>query len=134
MQPFFKISSKIEELSEKAMELSAASFAEIERTTEYNQLKMLSSFVQNGVSESHFVTSTGYGYDDRGRETLEQVFAQASALRTLSFATLLLAALIRSQPPFSACFVPATQCFPLQVCLTTQFIPLSVSAERAWVL
>lgn len=77
MQPFFKISSKIEELSEKAMELSAASFAEIERTTEYNQLKMLSSFVQNGVSESHFVTSTGYGYDDRGRETLEQVFAQA---------------------------------------------------------
>lgn len=77
MQPFFKISNKIEELSEKALELSAASFAEIERTTEYNQLKMLSAFVQNGVSESHFVTSTGYGYDDRGRETLEQVFAHA---------------------------------------------------------
>lgn len=74
---FFQISNKIKDLSEKAMELSSGSFAEIESNTEYNQLKMLSAFVQNGVSESHFVTSTGYGYDDRGREVLEKVFAQA---------------------------------------------------------
>lgn len=74
---FFQISDKIKDLSEKAMELSSGSFAEIESNTEYNQLKMLSAFVQNGVSESHFVTSTGYGYDDRGREVLEKVFAQA---------------------------------------------------------
>lgn len=74
---FFQISDKIKDLSEKAMELSSASFAEIESNTEYNQLKMLSAFVENGVSESHFVTSTGYGYDDRGREVLENVFAQA---------------------------------------------------------
>ena len=36
---------------------------------------MLHAFIKNGVSESHFAASTGYGYDDRGRETLEKVFA-----------------------------------------------------------
>ena len=49
----------------------------IEEMQEYNQQKMLAAFIHNGVSESHFVGSTGYGYDDRGRETLDAVFAMA---------------------------------------------------------
>ncbi|MDQ9870667.1 methionine gamma-lyase family protein, partial [Acinetobacter baumannii] len=34
------------------------------------------AFIDFGVSESHFTSSTGYGYDDRGRETLDKVWAQ----------------------------------------------------------
>lgn len=40
-----------------------------------NQAKVLEAFRQNKVSESHFAMSTGYGYDDLGRETLEKVYA-----------------------------------------------------------
>ena len=38
---------------------------------------MLSAFISSGVSESHFAASTGYGYGDRGREVLDQVYAKA---------------------------------------------------------
>ncbi len=38
---------------------------------------MLAAFIKNGVSESHFAASTGYGYGDRGREVLDRVFADA---------------------------------------------------------
>lgn len=44
--------------------------------TEYNQNKVLKAFIDCRVSESHFAGTTGYGYDDRGRETIERVFAQ----------------------------------------------------------
>ena len=37
---------------------------------------MLSAFIKNGVSESHFTATTGYGYGDRGREVLDEVLAQ----------------------------------------------------------
>lgn len=59
------------------MELAAPQFSQIEEATEYNQCKMLKAFIDHGVSESHFAPSTGYGYDDRGRETIDKVFAQA---------------------------------------------------------
>ena len=41
-----------------------------------SQLKVLSAFINNGVSESHFVSTTGYGYGDRGRETLDKIWAE----------------------------------------------------------
>ncbi|MBQ6569330.1 MAG: methionine gamma-lyase family protein [Clostridia bacterium] len=75
-QPFFNINSKIVELSEKAIALCAPSFSKIEEITEYNQLKVLKAFADNRVSERHFAASTGYGYGDEGRETLDAVFAQ----------------------------------------------------------
>ena len=75
--PFFKLDSRLVRLGEEAMEKARTTFAGIEEIQEYNQQKMLAAFIQNGVSESHFVGSTGYGYDDRGRETLDAVFAQA---------------------------------------------------------
>ena len=74
--PFFKLDSRLVRLGEEAMEKARTTFAGIEEIQEYNQQKMLAAFIQNGVSESHFVGSTGYGYDDRGRETLDAVFAQ----------------------------------------------------------
>ena len=50
-------------------------FENIDDITEYNQLKVLKAFIKNGVSESYFSGSTGYGYDDKGREILEKVMA-----------------------------------------------------------
>lgn len=75
--PFFKLDSRLVKLGKQAVEEARTAFAGIEEMQEYNQQKMLAAFIHNGVSESHFVGSTGYGYDDRGRETLDAVFAMA---------------------------------------------------------
>lgn len=75
MNPFFNISEKIEKASEKALRKSKRQFEYIEETEEYNQLKVQKAFIDNCVSESHFVSSTGYGYGDRGRDTLDKVWA-----------------------------------------------------------
>ena len=76
MTPFFEIDERIESASAKALSMCAQQFAQIDEITEYNQLKVQKAFIDNGISESHFGTSTGYGYGDRGRETLDKVWAQ----------------------------------------------------------
>ncbi|WP_099158181.1 aminotransferase class I/II-fold pyridoxal phosphate-dependent enzyme [Virgibacillus ndiopensis] len=48
---------------------------EIRKTVEINQKRVLDAFKKNRVSDSHFNTTTGYGYDDYGREVLEAVYA-----------------------------------------------------------
>jgi len=50
-------------------------FSQIDEVAEYNQMKVLAAMQKNRVSENHFAESTGYGYNDAGRETLEQVYA-----------------------------------------------------------
>ncbi|MBS4211742.1 MULTISPECIES: methionine gamma-lyase family protein [Neobacillus] len=47
----------------------------IEERIESNQFRVLQSFQKHRVSDSHFIPSTGYGYDDIGRDTLELVYA-----------------------------------------------------------
>ncbi len=74
---FFDIDSKILELSEQAMNLCKDKLAEIEEIQEYNQVKMIKAFQNAGVRESYFSGSTGYGYDDFGRDALDRVFAFA---------------------------------------------------------
>ncbi len=73
---FFKIDGVLLEKDSKAMAISKEQFEKINEITEYNQLKVLKAFIDNGVSEASFAGSTGYGYDDRGREVLERVMAQ----------------------------------------------------------
>lgn len=75
MIPFFKISEKIENASEKALEMCREQFEYIDEIAEYNQLKVQKAFIENQISESHFISSTGYGYGDRGRDTLDKVWA-----------------------------------------------------------
>ena len=77
MYPYFKIDEKIRKAAEQAEELAAPQLREIDRTTDWNQQKMLAAFIKNGVSESHFAASTGYGYGDRGRDVLDRVYADA---------------------------------------------------------
>lgn len=49
---------------------------EIEERIDNNQFRVLRSFQNHKVSDSHFIPSTGYGYDDMGRETLEKIYAE----------------------------------------------------------
>ncbi|MBR5247530.1 MAG: methionine gamma-lyase family protein [Lachnospiraceae bacterium] len=50
-------------------------FAAIDQTAEYNQLKVLKAMQDNQVSEACLLGTTGYGYNDLGRDTLEKVYA-----------------------------------------------------------
>lgn len=51
-------------------------FEQIDEVAEYNQLKVLKAMQESRVSEACFMGTTGYGYNDVGRETLEQVYAR----------------------------------------------------------
>ena len=55
---------------EKDLELK---FKKIDEITEFNQLKVLAAMQKNKLSDTHFAATTGYGYNDLGRDTLEQV-------------------------------------------------------------
>ncbi|MDF2951289.1 MAG: aluminum resistance family protein [Anaerocolumna sp.] len=52
-------------------------FEEIDKIAEFNQLKVLKAMQDNKVSDVHFAATTGYGYNDIGRDTLENVYASA---------------------------------------------------------
>ena len=73
---FFEFSEKTNELSKIALEKARKQFEIIDEITEYNQQRVLKAFINHGVCESHFVSSTGYGYGDRGREVLDEVTAE----------------------------------------------------------
>ena len=51
-------------------------FKKINEICEYNSLKVLKAFHDNNLSEVHFNETTGYGYDDIGRETIEKIYSQ----------------------------------------------------------
>ncbi len=70
------ISEDICKFVEKIEEKLKDRYKEIDRVTEYNQLKILSAMQKHKVSEVHFNGTTGYGYNDLGRETLEKVYAE----------------------------------------------------------
>ena len=74
---FFNIDEKILRAAEKAMELCSDKLRKIDEIQEYNQIKMIKAFQNAGVRESFFSGSTGYGYDDFGRDALDKVYAYA---------------------------------------------------------
>lgn len=69
------ISEKVYEYGEKTLETLKERFAEIDKRAEYNQLKVLRAMQDCRVSEACLLGTTGYGYNDLGRETLEAVYA-----------------------------------------------------------
>ena len=77
MYEFFKIDDRILRAAEAAEQEAAPYFAKVAEVQRYNQEKMQAAFMQAGVSESHFVATTGYGYGDRGRDVLDAVYAYA---------------------------------------------------------
>ena len=69
------VSRAVYEYGEKVLADLKPRFAEIDRTTEYNQTKVLAAMQKNKLSAGCFAATTGYGYDDMGREVLEKVYA-----------------------------------------------------------
>lgn len=76
MMQQLNLDTKIKFASEQAMKQVEPFFERIEAITEQNQLKVLDAFIANRVSERHLMESTGYGYGDEGRDTLDRLFAQ----------------------------------------------------------
>ena len=71
----FGISREVAALGKETEESLRDRFAAIDETAEYNQLKVIAAMQKNRVSDIHFAGTTGYGYNDLGRETLERVYA-----------------------------------------------------------
>ena len=71
----FGIKEDVIELSKKIEKDLDPIFKEVEEIEEYNSLKVLSAFQKYNLSEMHFNGTTGYGYGDIGRDTIENIFA-----------------------------------------------------------
>lgn len=69
------ISEEVYDYSQSVLKSLEDRFKEIDKITEYNQLKVLKAMQDNKVSEACLYSSTGYGYNDIGRDTLEKVYA-----------------------------------------------------------
>ena len=69
------ISSQVYDFGHEIEETLKDRFAEFDKIAEYNQMKVLLAMQKNKVSEECFHSSSGYGYSDYGRDTLEKVYA-----------------------------------------------------------
>ena len=69
------ISEEVYAYGEKIQEELKERFAAIDETAEYNQIKVLAAMQEHQVSEACLLGTTGYGYNDLGRDTLEAVYA-----------------------------------------------------------
>ncbi len=72
---YLDISPKIRQLGQQAEQAIAPLFARIDEISEHNTEKVLAAFAKNRVGESMFAGTTGYGYDDQGRDTLDKIYA-----------------------------------------------------------
>ena len=111
------ISERVMRLSERALDDIENVFKKIDKTVQVNTTKVLSAFRRHRVSEVCFSGTTGYGYNDRGRETLDKIFAdvmgtQSSLVRinfvngTHTITAALFAALSPGQTLVSATGIP----------------------------
>ena len=69
------ISPEVQALGREAEAALYARFRSIDENADYNQLKVLYAMQKNGLQEGHFAATTGYGYNDIGREALEHIYA-----------------------------------------------------------
>ena len=72
---FFDIKPDMLALDKEVMEICKPYFEKVDEVASYNQMKVLKAFIDNGISATHLVGTTGYGYDDRGRDGLDRLFA-----------------------------------------------------------
>ena len=69
------VSPELYEYAEGILDQLRPRFEKIDEVAEYNQMKVLKAMQKNKVCEPHFAASTGYGYNDAGRDALEAVYA-----------------------------------------------------------
>lgn len=71
-----QISERVRTLAEQAERGLAAQFARIDAIAQTNTRRVLAAFQEHRVAESYFAGTTGYGYDDLGRDKLDEIYAQ----------------------------------------------------------
>ena len=76
MENIFNFKNEIIDLCKEAEVNCAAEFTKIDKICQLNSLKVLTAFHENRVSEIHFNSTTGYGYNDMGRDVIEKVFVK----------------------------------------------------------
>lgn len=69
------VDTKVLDFCTKIEDKLSGRFQEIDQIAEFNQLKVLKAMQKNRLSDIHFAATTGYGYNDIGRDTLESVYA-----------------------------------------------------------
>lgn len=72
---FLGLSERVVELGKQAEQYLTPYFARIDEIADYNTQKVLAAFRAHRVSDTMFAGTTGYGYDDHGRDTLEEIYA-----------------------------------------------------------
>lgn len=72
----YGISDTVIELYEKTMKDIISEFNAYDEIREFNQIKVLKAFQDERISDSHFTNSSGYGYGDIGRDSLDKVYAR----------------------------------------------------------
>lgn len=76
MKNKYNINNKVLNLYEVAIDDIKEQFEAIDEIREYNQIKVLNALQEERISDSHFTNSTGYGYGDIGRDSLDKVYAR----------------------------------------------------------
>ncbi|MFT5873885.1 MAG: cystathionine beta-lyase family protein involved in aluminum resistance [Clostridium sp.] len=76
LQNKYKISSKTLELYEVALRDVQEKFNILDEIREFNQLKVLTTLQDERINDAHFTNSSGYGYGDIGRNSLDKVYAR----------------------------------------------------------
>ncbi|WP_077211610.1 aminotransferase class I/II-fold pyridoxal phosphate-dependent enzyme [Bacillus dakarensis] len=71
-----KYGETLQKLVEEVERQNAPLYKEVDERIDSNQFRVLTSFQNHRISDSHFIPSTGYGYDDIGRDSLENVYAE----------------------------------------------------------
>lgn len=72
----YGISDTVVDMAKEAMTTVSSVFERIDRIKEYNQLRVLQAFRNARFAEAHLGATTGYGYDDMGREKIEEMYAE----------------------------------------------------------
>lgn len=72
----YKFKNETLDLYERAIKDVEGQFKIYDEIREYNQIKVLKAFQQERISDAHFTNSSGYGYDDIGRDSLDKVYAR----------------------------------------------------------
>lgn len=76
LKNFYKLDDEIFNLSNEVMDDIKERFEEIKEIREYNQYKVLKAMQESNLSDNHFNWTTGYGYNDIGREKIEEIYSK----------------------------------------------------------
>lgn len=85
IQDFFPVSDELCALDERAREMCREQFARLDEIRDYNQMKVLKAFTDCHIGANHLVGTTGYGYDDEGRDRLDALFARVCGAEAALF-------------------------------------------------